>query len=272
MGRLLQCLGIAIAVFWTFASWADTAATLRVFRSPAEADALPSLPNETQVLSATEMRPLPVSRPSLIPDRQNLSAFGLPCGLTLKSELRGKSVHSIRLVDPCRARQSVAFRYAGLRFDALFSSTGNLQLDIPALSENGGLEMTFEDGLTEDVALEGAELDHLARIALAWTGPDAPTLVMQSDHVQTMLGSQGQSIQIVTHQIEPNRAEIIRLQLDRTISEAACQSPGKGRIIRKIGARPQVTYGLSFAPPDCHKVGQTIELKNVLEDLKLAAD
>ncbi len=277
MGKNILLLGFGLAVGLASTALADPAATIVVVRAIGNSAAisrdLPTLPEahlglpELPLASARDESSV---EPVRFDEQMDLSAFGLPCGPKLITGIADGASYRVSLVAPCMPLSEVEIAISGLSFSERLSMTGSLELEIPALQDRSDIQIHFSDGETISTELPIVKLDQIARLATAWDGVDRPALFPYDDTEVVMLGRGEKTLQILTRKIDPNESVLVRLSLKQKITSASCAEPGRGQVFRQIGQAHPLSYSLSFAARDCADIGETLELKNILEDLKLA--
>lgn len=161
---------------------------------------------------------------------------------------------------------------SGLEFDIRLSSTGIAEFHLPGIERNAELVARTANGESYPFTLPKLELDHVARLALAWSGGGVPELRADDGGSVIRLGTGERSVQVISRFIDPVKPQIIRVSLLPDTTAEGCEDAGSGRVFRQIGSGEPITFDLSLATAPCPQANSTLELKNVLEDLKLVAN
>ena len=246
-------------------------------------------PADTSVAAAaTELSP-EISRTTAC--RSSMTATAAPLAMV-----------SLTLTDPCRPNMRVTFHHEGLMFQVATDATGTVALTVPALSPNALFIADFAEGLGAMASIEVPDLVNYDRAALQWTGETGMQLHAlefgaaygEPGHVWSdaggsldaaLAGGSGLLTQLGDPSLDPAlMAEVYtfpsgQTRRDGTVSlsvEAEVTARNCGREVMaealQIG-RDGVIDGTDvvLTMPGCDAIGEYLVLKNMLEDLKLAA-
>lgn len=267
--------GILAGIFMTTSGFAEPKAITLVTRAaPVQGPiVLPELSGETasQLASVELSDPVREHRSAALKSHDDLSAFGLPCGAHIEAALIADGTYQIRVTDSCRPNESVAFAVNGMRFDLALSLTGEAEFELPALSDTATLETVFADGEYKSTPLAPTDVTGSLRIAMAWKSGSDTSLVAAGHDVIT-LGDGQHRLQILKLDRTRDTRETIRLSIRRDITGTSCDRPASAHYFKQTGSEHPTRYDLSFAPVACARQGETLELKNILEDLTLASN
>ena len=279
--KLCTLLGAGLCVIAT-AVHADTVTLALPAPLPAVEPELPHLPATTLSQKQIQHRALPdwsMTKLAASTARQaDISAFGLPCEVTLHAEPLPDALFAVTLVAPCRPNASIAMHYAGLTFDVTTSITGHAGFKLPAMTISGTLESVFKDGTRLSTPLEAPDLAEYARVAVAWTQAFDMRLTANAPRhmpvrIYTLGKAEGRSVQILSHHQSPEaRRAVIRLGVMAPITAQNCGQERHATVRHLQPDMPPISYELMLAPTSCNRVGGILELKNILRDLKLAAN
>ena len=260
---------------------ADTAALALPAPLPATDIALPQLPATTLPSKQIHHRAVPgwamTALAASTASQADVSAFGLPCEATLRADPMPDALFAVTLNAPCRPNSPVAMHYAGLTFDVTTSITGQAGFALPAMTTSGALETVFKDGLRLSTPIDAPDLSEYARVAVAWTQAlDMRLTANAPRHIPVRsyaLGqADGRSVQILSHHQSPEvRRAVIRLGVAAPITAQNCGQERHATVRHLQPDMPPISYELRLAPTSCDQVGGILELKNILQDLKLAA-
>ncbi len=245
-------------------------AVARVLPAPSGIE-LPVLPevNVEAFTKASITEPTRTHRSASLDSHYDISAFGLPCGANVSATLVRDTEYAIRISAPCRPHDGVALAISGLRFDVTLSLTGNAQFNLPILSNSAVLETVFSDHETHVTSLPEADVADSTRVAISWAGETGAELVARGHDVIT-IGNGPHRLQVLSINHMPGTRETIRLAIHRNVTSDSCDTPASAQFFQQTGAAHPTRYDLTFAPAGCARIGETLELKNILEDLKLA--
>lgn len=211
-----------------------------------------------------------------IAHQANVSAFGFACDTALKVHPRPEAVLSVTLSAPCRPGQIVRITHVGLEFDIRLPQTGEMTFDMPALDAPSRVTAHFPGGSQFSTTADPGVLDDFLRVAMQSDASAGLAVGTSSSKrlpvTKTELGDgSGQMVQIVSHHLSPQeRRGVIRLALLSKVTAAHCDQPSDAKVIERRPGLPVRQYGLSLSAPGCARVGEILELKNILQDLKLA--
>jgi hypothetical protein len=185
---------------------------------------------------------------------------------------------AVTLDAPCKPYENIVIHYAGLTFDVTTSVTGQAVFDLPAMATSAKLESVFKDGTQRSTLLEAPDLSDYARVAVAWTDAlDMRLTANAPTHMPVSFYTLGQedrrTVQILSHHQSPEaRRAVIRLGVAAPITAQNCGQERHAMVRHLQPDMPPISYELVLAATSCDQVGGNLELKNVLQDLKLAAN
>ncbi|MEM9582271.1 MAG: hypothetical protein AAGA08_04080 [Pseudomonadota bacterium] len=283
MGKVISsAIGAAFSVVCFSSAWADTVALALRAPLPSVTVPLPSLPPLEPVrFDQTAASPVQDVRPSLsavIAKQADINAFGFPCETTLKSHALPNAMIAVSIFAPCKPYQTVSISYAGLEFDLSLSMTGATDTVLPALTRVTELTVRIGPDTKRSTRVDVSDIDGFMRVALEWPSEGPPLLSGTAPrHMPVdrfILGDpSGRTIQIVSHPLDPEtQPGVIRLQMNQTVTAQNCAEAQTGRFVQMMAGFTQQVYDLTLAAPGCDKIGHSLELKNILQDLKLASN
>ena len=216
------------------------------------------------------------------------SPFGIACGPAVRAEpLAGARVRII-VSAPCHGEESLAVAHGPLGIPARISKAGLASVVIPALAERAGFEIRIGSGDEKyKLSAEVPDFADFERVALLWKG-NAPLRIHAIEKISGGMefptgASGGEMIRIEGP--DAKKAEIysfpakdiagsgvVRLIVAADVNAETC-----GRDIEAVrlqknedGAIDPVAIVLQM--PGCDRIGQTLMLKNILKDLKIASN
>ena len=224
------------------------------------------------------------------------------CEITLTAVPAALAMVDLTLASPCRAQSIVSIHHQGMMFHDMTDATGMLRVSVPALKEEAFFIAAFDDG-EGAVAMTGVpDLDAFDRAVLQWQGEDDVQLHAlengadygDSGHIwagtggttdAALAGEGGFLIQLGDAALpEALRAEIytypsgtaardgsIRLTVEAEVTARNCGREVEAQSIQ-IGTDGEAdATDLSLTMPGCEATGEFLVLKNMFEDLTLAA-
>ncbi len=278
---LCTLLGAGLCAGMTVAQ-ADTVALALPAPLPTLSTELPYLPATPALMQQKPPRPVPSWPATPVADstaaQADISAFGLPCETALQVEPLPGAIFAIAVNAPCKPYEDITFHYAGLTFDIVTGVTGQAAFELPAIASSANLESVFSDGHSISAQLEAPDLSEYARVAVAWTEAlDMRLTANAPDHMPVSFYALGQqdrrTVQILSHHQSPEaRRAVIRLGVAAPITAQNCGLERHAKIRHLQPDMPSISYDLVLAATSCDRVGGNLELKNVLQDLKLATN
>lgn len=231
------------------------------------------------------------------------NALGVPCGVNISGTARAPGIAAVTVTAPCRPEARVTVRHGGLVFTDSTDTLGTFRADIPALTTPAAFTVRFADGTQAELELDIPDLAGFSRVALQWQGESGLSLHAlefgavhgEPGHVWSGAkrgpehGASGRGgfvtrlgdgtgpaprfAEIYTFPEDRSRDDgVVRLSIEAEVTEANCGREVKGQSLQAGpgGAFEPVT--LTLAMPDCAAVGEFLVLKNVLRDLRIAAN
>lgn len=242
----------------------------------------------------------PVLTPSApITEETELSALGLPCGITVSATALPAAMVALDVMAPCRADATVTINHSGLEIVSTTDALGLLTLDIPAFETPAFFSVTFADGIEETVLVGLPDLRDFDRIGLSWQGnmglelhamefgaafgdqghvwqeaPAGPEVAIAGDGgFLTMVETGNSFAQIYTlPRATLREGDQVRLSIDAPVTQANCTRNVMARTLRAEGGGPVDVTELTFTVPSCDAVGDVLVLQNLLDDLRLASN
>lgn len=234
-----------------------------------------------------------------VTEETELSALGLPCGVSVTAMAMPAAMVALDVMAPCRADASVTINHSGMEIVSSTDALGLLTLDIPAFETPAFFSVTFADGLEETVLVGLPDLRDFDRIGLSWQGdmglelhamefgaafgeqghvwqdaPATPNTAVDGDGGFLTLVETGNSfVQIYTlPRATLREGDSVRLSIDAPVTQANCTRNVMARTLRAEGGSPIDVTELTFTVPACDAVGDVLVLQNLLDDLRLASN
>lgn len=268
---------------------------------PEKEDALmrQSTPKEPVPLQArAEVLPqshAPLSRPQPV-------AVDTDCSVTLSATPIAGAMVDLALDAPCHRNSDVTFRHAGMIVSERTGADGTLDVTLPALAESARFTAAFADGSETAAEAEVSSVPFYDRVVLQWQG--TPGLQLHAlefgseyfsdghiwaDHtgdIVTAARGEGGFMTRVGRQDGPasHAAEIytfpaltatrsgeIRLSIEAEITEQNCGTEVDARTLQIRQEGRLTSRDIALEMPPCEQAGGFLVLKNIVEDLKIAA-
>ncbi|SFR35563.1 hypothetical protein [Litoreibacter janthinus] len=217
----------------------------------------------------------------IVARQANISNFGTACGPSLSLTVAPDAKIAVRVEAPCLPYDSVRVEHETLSFTAPMSMTGELAFLLPALGEDATVKTTLSDGSVLEATTHVPELRNFARVALQWSGKDSGELVAQApkalDGEMIRLGQsldvEGATLHVFSRRINDlSTSGVVRLSMSAQVTVDNCASGTAARVHRVVPEEPVSAYNLLFKGPGCSAIGQRVELKNIIQDLKLTGN
>ncbi len=214
----------------------------------------------------------------IVRDQNARNAFGIACEVDFLVKELPQDAVEITLITPCRRGDVVEATHAGLTFDFKTSDTGSTTFYLPKLAVTGELETKFPDDMRVSVNLTQERSLSFDRVAVEWKDATTARVVFgearANNRVIHRLGDgTGRVVDVVSRPIT-NRGfvKVDRLVIMSQVTAQNCETDRYGRVRRVLHNQPPVAYDLSIAAPGCARIGTSMVLKNILQDLILAED
>ncbi|MBT8455063.1 MAG: translocase [Rhodobacteraceae bacterium] len=231
----------------------------------------------------------------------NLNGFGIRCDTELTATARRGALVALSLTSGCNPNASVSITHAGLSFSETTDATGQLALEIPALTSPAEFTVSVDDAKPMMAKVALPDIGDHDRVALQWTGTDGLSIHalefgakpgtpghISADDPRTPLRSRLTHGGFLTHlgasdTEGTDRAEIysfptgtigrdgvVRLHVEARVTPMTCDKTLEAQALQTTGDGDLRVVDLSVDIPGCEAVGDTLVLKNVLQDLKIA--
>ena len=224
------------------------------------------------------------------------------CGPTMTASPAPLAMVTLSLTDPCRPETRVTFHHQGMMFQVVTDDTGSVTLTVPALSRDALFIADFVEGMGAMATVEVPDLADYDRAVLQWRGDEGVQLhalefgaayggpghvwVEAAGDVQAaMTGTGGTLVRLGDPSIDPalmaevytfptgqtRQSGTVALSVEAEVTPRNCgrEVMAEGLQVRADGSIHGTDLVLSM--PGCDAVGELLVLKNMLEDLTLAA-
>lgn len=213
------------------------------------------------------------------------------CDVTFDLVSQPGAMIGLTVLAPCNPQERVVLWHAGLAVTAKTSSTGSLFTSLPALTEDATVEVRFASGERVAQSIQMPEAKDFRRFAVQWQDADAFQLHAfeggagygQPGHYSaafTGTAGQGSFVSILGDAATdlPLLAEVFTFGLGRSaevvveasVTETTCGRTIFGEMIAAEAGKVDI-QDLTLAMPECEGLGDILVLKNLMQDMKLAA-
>ena len=268
----------------------------------------PRLPVPAALETASTLPDLPVQRVraeaplATIPTPDTARSEGFDCAIEMSAEVNAGAMVALELSAPCYASERVTIHHHGLMFTEHTAPDGSLRLSVPALTERALFVAAFDGGDGATAVVDVPALPFYDRVVLQWRGASGLQLHARefgadyftdghiwSAHAGDMTRSaQGESGFLTrlgdASGRDPLVAEIysfpagtarqegtVSISVEAEVTDANCDRAVEAQTLERHGDAPLRVRDLSLSIPACDGVGDFLVLKNLVEDLKIAA-
>ncbi|MFD1340851.1 translocase [Litorisediminicola beolgyonensis] len=224
------------------------------------------------------------------------------CSTGLTADTGAAAMVTLKIDAACHASEAFTLHHNGLMIDGRTDATGSAQLDIPAISTKAVFVLSFADGDGAVAQTEVSSLDFYDRIALQWEGPAGLQLhaleygaapfsdghIWQETPGTLAAASRGEGGFLVTlgpdHTAPARRVQVysfpagtaaraghVAVSVEAEVTAANCDSDLEAQVLDLRGGGRPTMRELTVAMPGCDAAGDILVLKNLLEDLTVAA-
>ena len=224
------------------------------------------------------------------------------CTVDLAGENRAAAMVALHLAAPCQPNAPVTFLHEGMSFSAMTDAAGDLRVEVPALAEVATFLAMLDNGNGAAVEMEVDTLGFYDRSVVQWRGDagfgihafefgaswagdghvwfgaprEAAVAARGEGGFMTRLGDAGmdnsQIAEIYTFPTATAKSSgEVELSVEVEVTAANCGQDLQADVIEVIDGRAGKPGTLSLTVPGCDAVGDYIQLKNLVRDLKIAA-
>lgn len=229
-----------------------------------------------------------------------INEYGLPCeaNLTLTPETGG--LVAVSLIASCLIDSPVTLQHDELVFSARTDHIGRLDVTIPAMDGDATVEAILDTGDTLSAMTSVPDATDYDRIALQWVGDQAMGLhafefgaafgdtghvwaenprstTAHSGGFLTRLGTgTGPAAQFAEVYSFPKAQEhlngVVRMSVEVAVTDRTCGAQASAEILQPGANGHLQASDIVLDLPGCDAVGEFLVLKNIVRDLKLAAN
>lgn len=270
------------------------------------AEAPPELPTPpagtlVPVLPPAPLFPGRVENPGPLPpevqDDTRLSPFGFDCEPELKLTALEAAMIEAQLTAPCDQGQSVVFRHGPLELELATDAFGRAKTVLPGLETLSYVEAVLERQ-TINASLPVADSRSYSRVIMMWDGPqvfqinayELGATRSESGHVSgetpktasraargtggflVSLGDgTGRSAEVYSFPTgySPLRG-VVELIVEAEVTETSCGRLSEALTLQSNPLGGMFRTDVRVTLPSCERVGEVMELKNLLQDMRLA--
>lgn len=227
---------------------------------------------------------------------------GFACDVDMAATPIAGAMLAVTITAPCHGSERVTLHHSGLMFTNLMQPDGNLSVDIPALDETALVIASFLDGSGGVAQAEVASVPFYDRVILQWRGTaglqlharefdaqyfsdghiwqgataDASRAATGDGGFLTRLGSPDAPdallAEVYTFPSGMTQASgTVSLTVETEILATNCDTSVEAQTLEMRSGRNLMSKELTIDVPGCDAVGDFLMLKNIVEDLTIAA-
>lgn len=264
---------------------------------------LPTVPDEAVVIvpevlvAAAEV---PVEAPMM--DAPAVITDAVDCSVVMATDVLPGAMVLLALDAPCDADTAVTIHHQGMMFSAMTNDVGQLAIIVPALAKEAFFIASVSDAQSAVATVDVPALANYDRAVVQWQGDNAVELhalefgagyddaghvwaAAARDETATVGGQGGYLTSLGDASVEnalmaevytfptgsSSRDGTVRLSVEAEVSAANC---GREIAAQSIQIHPDgapTAVDLNVFMPGCDAIGEFLVLKNMFEDLTLAA-
>lgn len=311
VGTVATALGIgAVMQYWP-TSGKNTANKASTPLAVTDVQEVSSTPKPSVPLDATSSAILPVSlvnnrETATATDKIDLpeqpDVAGFDCEATMTAIPAAGAMMTVSLSAPCHGSERVTMHHNGMMFSDLVQPDGTLQVTIPALAQTALVIASFLDGSGAAAKTEVTSVPFYDRVVLQWRGnaglqlharefdaqyftdghvwhgadTDASRAATGEGGFLTSLGNadapNALMAEVYTFPSATTEASgTVALTVETEILASNCNSVVEAQTLEIRNGKDLHAKELTVDVPSCETVGDFLMLKNIVEDLTIAA-
>lgn len=263
---------------------------------PMDANAASLLPTSIISVSADVPAPATIDLP------ETPEAKGFACDAEMTAKPAAGALMTVALIAPCHGSERVTLHHNGLMFTETVQPDGTLLVDVPALSENALVIASFLDGSGAIARANVTSVPFYDRVVLQWRGnaglqlharefdaqyfsdghvwhgsnSDASRAAMGEGGFLTTLGATDAPdallAEVYTFPTGTTQATgTVTLTVEAEILANNCDTVIEAQTLEIRNGRDLNAKELTIDVPSCETIGDFLLLKNIVEDLTIAA-
>ncbi|MBT0957649.1 hypothetical protein IV417_09635 [Alphaproteobacteria bacterium KMM 3653] len=264
-------------------------------------DALPQVaPGDMAAAVSVDAMPSPAEA---VEGQTRFSEYGLPCSVEITAAEGIGGLVDLSLTAPCYANSPVTITHEALRFTQATNEAGVMQVSVPALAETAKFELGFDTGSVATTETKVSVFRLMSHAAVQWQGDNgmqihafeygsdygqeghisgaAPQSAHRADRLAggflTRLGEPGipgawmaEVYSFPTGGMSDNG--VVRINIEAEVSSTNCGREMRAETIQPNASGSYSMVDLTLAMPNCDAAGEFLVLKNILRDIKIAAN
>lgn len=248
-----------------------------------------SLPDVAAVVPAAPV--VEITEPAAKPATPSSTELVTACDVEFDLVAQPGAMIGLTVLAPCNAGERVVLWHEGLAVTAKMSSTGSLFTSLPALKENAKVEVRFQNGDRISQAIALPEAKGVKRFAVQWQDADAFQLHAFEDgagynlpgHYSaaytgsagygpfvSILGDANTDLPLLAEVFTFSGTKPVEVVVEASVTDGTCGRTIFGEMIASEDGIVDI-QDLTLAMPECDGLGDILVLKNLMQDMKLAA-
>ncbi|KAE9630910.1 hypothetical protein FEE96_09300 [Parasedimentitalea maritima] len=228
--------------------------------------------------------------------RVEVRPVGASCEATASATAVEQANVHLTFSAPCHGNARVTVHHSGLMFTATTNDDGDLDMQVPALTETAVYIVELASGPGAVASTQVSGLDQIDRVALQWTGNSGFEIHArefgaqygQAGHIWSGANANSQTSQVQrlgdANQLAPRMVEvysfarntaensgIVALSIEAEVSAINCGREISAQTLELREDRKLRTRDLELSMPNCNAIGDFLVLNNLVEDLKIAS-
>ena len=227
---------------------------------------------------------------------------GFACDVKMSATPIAGAMMTVDITAPCHGSERVTLHHNGLMFTALTQPDGSLSVDVPALTEHALVVASFLDGAGAVALTDVSSVPFYDRVVLQWRGDAGLQLHAREFDAEYFTdghvwqGASGNATRAATGQggfltklgtadaPDALLAEVytfpsgmteaagtVALTVEAEILASNCDSTVEAQTLEIRNGGTLTSKELTIDVPGCDTVGDFLLLKNLVEDLTIAA-
>lgn len=306
---LCTALGIGAAMqYWPGTGGTRTVQTPLVVSDVQEVSSAPRAPIPMDTSMTAELPAAVVSSAAAPVDASVIAIpeapkeTGFACEVAMTATPAAGAMIAVQVIAPCHGSERVTLHHNGMMFTTLMQPDGTLSVEVPALVENALVIASFLDGGGAVAQTQVTSVPFYDRVVLQWRGTSGLQLHARefdaeyfseghiwqgagSDPTRAATGEGGFLTRLGTPDApDALLAEVytfptgmtdtfgtVALTVEAEILDTNCGSSVEAQTLELRNGRDLLSKELTIDVPGCDAVGDFLLLKNIVEDLTIAA-
>lgn len=275
----------------------QTSAALALPMIPADRPPEAHLPDAPVVIKAAAEGDLPEAA---LPEA--LAAAGFSCDITMSATPIAGALVDVELIAPCRASERVTIHHQGMMFTDVIQPDGSLSVSVPALAEQAVFIASFANGEAALATTDVSSLPFYDRVVVQWKGDaglqlharefdagyftDGHIWAAHAGNLTAAAKGEGGFLSRLGSADIPEAlfAEVysfpagtarrggeILLSVEAEVTAGNCETQVEAQTLDIRQGGDLRARDLTLQMPSCEVLGDFLVLKNLVEDMTIAA-